>query len=740
MMMRTWKYGALAAVLALSFGCSSPKQTPPSVGSSGSPSSGSGGGSSTPGGTTTTIVAPSTPAATGTSSSAISVTWVDNSNNETGFNIYRSSTSNGTFVLVGAVAANTQLYNNTGLSSNTTYYYKITATDGTLESAATVEAAGTTLLNAAPSNLVADAISSSSIRLNWVDNSTSETSFIVERSFTSGAGAVWVTVATLPANTIRYTDGGLHPGNTYYYRVTAGGIVPAAISNTSYDTTFVGYWGEMSGSASGTGIHDHVKDGSAPSSAVDTDGIRVTVWEQNALGTGQIYMAIHDSSVLDDDGNMVGWKPAAVFVTVSEVTTDGQNNITGLKTTYRETSLTGGGVSRSASGAQKPKVVYDSTREEFYIVWQEIRNNKWEIVGRRMKARRSNIHYNRILEYYNVLFSDSTIASGNVAANNHTVDDSVQTFTSDWVLSHQYAAFNTDSMRPDIAVLGGALYAVWEEYITATRTWQIHGSVSTIPATVVYPNPMADVPAADTDPIDSVGASSDIATGISNAAATRHARLPSLAVVDATHVYVAWQSTDPVNGDWDISTNFCDGNNFSGAQVTVANAGNSQNPRIGADPAAVTPLPYLVWEDNSLNNRFNIYVLQGNAVGAVWSSLTANGITSGDTTTTGISVSGSAAQRASIAVSNDMVSIAWQDTSTNGISNLYVKRYVAQDTVPGEDAAWVSLGGSDTGSGLTGATYGVFLPELKSRGGDRLSLAFQGLGPSGRYMTFMLFW
>lgn len=79
-----------------------------------------------PSGTTTIPNAPSGTTATAVSGSRINLTWVDNSNNESGF-VIRRSTDGTSFSSVDTVAANVTSYSNTGLASNTTYYYRIKA-------------------------------------------------------------------------------------------------------------------------------------------------------------------------------------------------------------------------------------------------------------------------------------------------------------------------------------------------------------------------------------------------------------------------------------------------------------------------------------------------------------------------------------------------------------------------------------------------------------------------------------
>ena len=86
---------------------------------------------------------------------------------------------------------------------------------------------------AAPSGLTASALGLYGIDLAWSDNSGDETAFVVERSANGGA---YVAVAALPADTTSFRDGGLQPGVTIDYRVTArncGGASPAATASTA---------------------------------------------------------------------------------------------------------------------------------------------------------------------------------------------------------------------------------------------------------------------------------------------------------------------------------------------------------------------------------------------------------------------------------------------------------------------------------------------------------------------------
>ncbi|MFA5104311.1 MAG: putative Ig domain-containing protein, partial [Candidatus Margulisiibacteriota bacterium] len=71
-------------------------------------------------------LAPSGLTATAASTSEILLAWTDNANNEDGYKIERSPNGS-TWTQITTVATNTATYNNTGLTGNTTYYYRVRA-------------------------------------------------------------------------------------------------------------------------------------------------------------------------------------------------------------------------------------------------------------------------------------------------------------------------------------------------------------------------------------------------------------------------------------------------------------------------------------------------------------------------------------------------------------------------------------------------------------------------------------
>jgi titin len=149
----------------------------------------------------------------------INISWSDNSNNETGFKIERSS-DGVTFTEIGSVTANLKTYQNSGLVENTRYYYRVRAYNGSGNSAYSniVDAVTTQTPPVAPGTLSATAVSPLQIDLSWNDNSDNEDGFKIERS---GNGISFFEFQTVVAGATSYQNIGLSPNTEYFYRIRA---------------------------------------------------------------------------------------------------------------------------------------------------------------------------------------------------------------------------------------------------------------------------------------------------------------------------------------------------------------------------------------------------------------------------------------------------------------------------------------------------------------------------------------
>jgi fibronectin type 3 domain-containing protein len=164
--------------------------------------------------TPTAVAAPSNLSASA-SNTQISLSWSDNSSNETGFEIQRSTDSNFTNVTTRTVGANVRSFVDTGLNEGTTYYYRVRAL-GSTSSGYTASVSATTRPTAV-STVTAAASGTSQINLSWT-NVNGETGYRIERSTDQSK---WTQVGTTGANVTTFANTGLTAGTRYYYRVIA---------------------------------------------------------------------------------------------------------------------------------------------------------------------------------------------------------------------------------------------------------------------------------------------------------------------------------------------------------------------------------------------------------------------------------------------------------------------------------------------------------------------------------------
>jgi subtilase family serine protease len=102
----------------------------------------------------------------------------------------------------------------------------------------TATQSGITVAPAAPTNLVASAVSSTQIKLTWT-GSNGATGYLIQQSLNGSTG--WTQVGSTSGSTTTFQQTGLSAGTTYYYRViaTAGaaGAIDSAYSNVASATT-----------------------------------------------------------------------------------------------------------------------------------------------------------------------------------------------------------------------------------------------------------------------------------------------------------------------------------------------------------------------------------------------------------------------------------------------------------------------------------------------------------------------
>ncbi|MDB6135151.1 MAG: Immunoglobulin I-set domain protein [Verrucomicrobiales bacterium] len=165
------------------------------------------------------------------SESRIALTWSDNANNETGFELLRSTNADG-LAAVLPVPADTIYFEDTGLTPGTPYFYRIRAVNGAvqgeLSSQVNARTATTAAAPAAPSAVTVSAVTATGALITWQDNSANEEEFVVETAL--APFAVWTAAATVGYNVRSATLTGLSSSAAYSVRVRAVNSTGSSVS------------------------------------------------------------------------------------------------------------------------------------------------------------------------------------------------------------------------------------------------------------------------------------------------------------------------------------------------------------------------------------------------------------------------------------------------------------------------------------------------------------------------------
>ncbi len=155
------------------------------------------------------------------SSSAITLTWNNNSTNATGIIIWRGDSYETTTQKVATVSASATSFTNTGLAAATLYYYSVQATNiyGVSYKSSPAVAFTFEAPPPVPASLSATAISTNSISLHWLNSGTNVEGFIIWRGVSSGS--ITQQIGTVSMSTTTFTNTGLAASSVYFYAVQA---------------------------------------------------------------------------------------------------------------------------------------------------------------------------------------------------------------------------------------------------------------------------------------------------------------------------------------------------------------------------------------------------------------------------------------------------------------------------------------------------------------------------------------
>ncbi|UII25515.1 fibronectin type III domain-containing protein [Fulvivirga maritima] len=188
----------------------------------------------------------------------------------------------------------------------------------------------------APSDLSLTALSSSSVKIDWTDNSSNETQFEILRA--NNENGPYTVVSTTSINSSTYTDNGLSGSTTYYYKVRA--VNPSGSAETGF-----GIIATLNSAPTLEEISDVVikadETRTVHISAIDEEGNPITItstglpdfvqFEDNGDGTGELFftpentdLGFYGGSEVTATDNFNSSNSSSFFITVVDPQFDQQ--------------------------------------------------------------------------------------------------------------------------------------------------------------------------------------------------------------------------------------------------------------------------------------------------------------------------------------------------------------------------------------------------------------------------------
>jgi len=170
----------------------------------------------------------------------VTLSWAASTPTPASYTVQRKTGATGTYANLATPTVNSHTDDTPPLTNGTTYFYRVSASNGSCSSAYNTEASATPLAACAlaePGSPSAVPSGSVQVTLTWTPSDPAPTSYIIGRSTTAGSG--YETIGTVSGSTLTYTDNdtGLVKDTTYYYEITGVGDLCTATSDEVSATT-----------------------------------------------------------------------------------------------------------------------------------------------------------------------------------------------------------------------------------------------------------------------------------------------------------------------------------------------------------------------------------------------------------------------------------------------------------------------------------------------------------------------
>jgi fibronectin type 3 domain-containing protein len=161
----------------------------------------------------------------------ITLSWIASTPTPASYTIQRKTGAGGTYASIASPTVNS--YIDPGLANGTTYYYRVSASNGSCSSTYNTEASATPVAacpQTVPGSPSATPSGSVQVTLTWTASTPTPTRYGIGRSTTSGSG--YVSIGSVAGTVLTYTDTdtSLVKDTKYYYQITAVGSVCTATS------------------------------------------------------------------------------------------------------------------------------------------------------------------------------------------------------------------------------------------------------------------------------------------------------------------------------------------------------------------------------------------------------------------------------------------------------------------------------------------------------------------------------
>ncbi|MCD9856001.1 T9SS type A sorting domain-containing protein [Epilithonimonas sp. JDS] len=256
----------------------------------------------------TNVVSTEVPAA-----SSFTVNWNDNADNETNYILERSNNGT-TFTELATLGANITSYNETGLTPNTQYYYRVKAVNATESSVySTVASVTTPPIPSAPTKAVNPnpangnnnvELTNGNLLLKWTGSSNT-TSYAVYFGTNATNLSKVADVAYSAAPSYQMTS--LSPATNYYWRIDASNAKGVATGDVwtfkALTPSLVGHWPFQEAPLEGEKIADvtnYANEGLLDV-AYDNANVRVPGKENNAINLATAPSNMYITSIPDQD-------------------------------------------------------------------------------------------------------------------------------------------------------------------------------------------------------------------------------------------------------------------------------------------------------------------------------------------------------------------------------------------------------------------------------------------------------